>query len=115
MSQTLRKHVPFLKSLYKVNDIKKKQILKSKCCDVSFIRACEECIYNVLKGAVPLTPAQKRKLSRKKKLMRKFILKKTSLNGKAKILQTGGFLGALLGPIIRVIGSIFTSGDSSSS
>jgi hypothetical protein len=29
------------------------------------------------------------------------------MRNKKKILQTGGFLGALLGPIVKVLGSLF--------
>jgi len=44
-------------------------------------------------------------------LLRKLVLKKTSLKNKRKIVQTGGFLGALLGPIVSVLGSLFGGGQ----
>jgi hypothetical protein len=40
-------------------------------------------------------------------MIRKLVLKKTSLKSKRKIVQTGGFLGAILGPIIKVLGGLF--------
>jgi hypothetical protein len=107
MSENLRKHAPFLKSLSKVSEKRKKTILKSKCCDSNFIKACVECVYNLLKGCVPMSSSQKKKISRKKKLMRKLVLKKTSMKSKGKIIQTGGFLGAILAPIVRVISGLF--------
>ena len=115
MSENLRKHAPFLKSLSKISDKRKRAILKKKCCDGSFIKACVECVYNLLKGNVPLSTVQKNKLGRRKKLMRKLVLKKTSVKSKGKILQTGGFLGAILGPIVRVISGLFGFGGGNSS
>jgi len=66
-----------------------------------------ECIRNLLKGNVPLNPAQKKKLSSKKKHLRLMLLKKTSQAKKKKLIQSGGFLGALLGPIISILGGLF--------
>lgn len=106
MSENLRKYAPFIKSLARASNKDKKKILKRNCSD-EFVKACSECIFNLLKGNIPLTPRQKVKLSRRKGLMRKMIDKRTSIKGKKKILQVGGFLGALLGPIVRVIGSLF--------
>jgi len=39
--------------------------------------------------------------------LREIALKKTSLRKKQKLIQSGGFLGALLGPIISVLGGLF--------
>lgn len=61
----------------------------------------------MLKGNVPLNSAQKKKLSTKKNVLRQLALKKTSLRKKQKLIQSGGFLGALLGPIISVLGGLF--------
>jgi len=66
-----------------------------------------ECIRNLLKGNVPLNSAQKKKLSSKKKHLRLMLLKKTSQAKKKKLIQSGGFLGALLGPIISILGGLF--------
>jgi hypothetical protein len=35
------------------------------------------------------------------------VLKKTPLKTKKKIAQTGGFLGALLAPIVKILGGLF--------
>ncbi len=66
---------------------------------------CEVCL-NVLKGNVPVTTVQKRKLSRHKADLRRLIKKNLSLNSKKRILQKGGFLGALLGPLVGGLGKV---------
>jgi hypothetical protein len=38
------------------------------------------------------------------------ILKKTSQRKRRQLVQSGGFLGALLGPIVSVLGSLFGNG-----
>jgi len=60
-----------------------------------------------LKGNVPLNTFQKKKLGIKKNILRQIALKNTSLKKKQKLIQSGGFLGALLGPIISVLGGLF--------
>jgi len=66
-----------------------------------------ECIRNLLNGNVPLNKSQKKKLAAKKNILRQLAVKKTSLQKKKKLIQSGGFLGALLGPIVSAIGSLF--------
>jgi hypothetical protein len=39
--------------------------------------------------------------------MRKLILKTTSFKIKKKLVQTGGFIGALLPSLIKIIGGLF--------
>ena len=77
------------------------------CCDGDFVSCITECVKNLLKGNVPLNSAQKKKLAAKKKILRQFALKKTSFGKKQKLIQSGGFIGALLGPIISVLGGLF--------
>ena len=65
-----------------------------------------ECSKNILKGNVPLSPGQKKNLRRHKRLLRKLTLKRTSKKIKNKILQKGGFLGALITPILSLLGGM---------
>jgi hypothetical protein len=58
-------------------------------------------------GNVCLTPEHKRQLKRHKLSLRKLVLKKTPLSEKKKIVQSGGFLGALLGPIVKILFGLF--------
>src|SRR6267154_3003556 len=106
MSQRLHRHVNLLKALHKAGPEARKTLLK-KHCNRDFVCCITECVKNLLNGNVPLNSIQKKKLSSKKKVLRQFALKKTTLNKKQKLIQSGGFLGALLGPIISVLGGLF--------
>ena len=106
MSKRLHRHVNLLKTLHRASPATRSKLLKS-CCDGDFVSCITECVKNLLKGNVPLNSAQKKKLAAKKKILRQFALKKTSLGKKQKLIQSGGFLGALLGPIISVLGGLF--------
>jgi len=61
---------------------------------------------NVIKGYVPLTKRQMTNLRRKRYDLRSLSKRKTPLRTKRKILQKGGFLGALLPPVLAVLGSL---------
>ena len=84
-----------------------KAVLKGASPDL--INALTECSLNVLKGNVRLSPAQKRQLSRYKQNLRALARKKTSVKRRKQILQKGGFLGALLKPVLGVLGGLLGS------
>ena len=65
-----------------------------------------ECGLNVLKGNVRMTPLQKRRLAQHKLALRALAQKRTSLQKKKAVLQKG-FLGALLSPVLGILGSLF--------
>ena len=71
--------------------------------DSDLICSLCECAWNILKGNVPLTPKQKTKLRKCKTHLRKLASKKVSTTRKRKVLQTGGFLSALLAPLVGSI------------
>ena len=106
MSSKLHQHAPLLRALHRANPRTRRTLLHNHC-DGDFISCVVECIRNLLKGNVPVNPAQKKKLSSKKKHLRLMLLKKTSQAKKRKLIQSGGFLGALLGPIISILGGLF--------
>jgi hypothetical protein len=70
------------------------------------IRAIKDISKNVIKGSVRLSKSQKQKLRAHKKLLSELALKKTSLKRSKNILQKGGFLGALLAPLIGVFSKL---------
>jgi hypothetical protein len=76
-------------------------------CNREFVKCLCECARNIIKGNVPLTSAQLKALRRKRQALKQLVLKKTSLTKKKKLVQSGGFLGVLLPPIISAIGSLF--------
>ena len=106
MSQRLKKYAPLLRMLNSASPAVRKRLMKNACSN-DFVKCVCECASNIIKGNVPLTTSQKGQLLRRKRLLKKLVLKKTSLKNKKKIVQTGGFLGALLGPIVSVLGSLF--------
>ena len=99
------KLAPLLNRLKHSVDKKRRDIIRKY--DNDLICSLSECCHNVLKGNVPLTPAQRAKLSRHKHILRKLSTKKMSVKARKKILHRGGFLGALITPILIVLGSLF--------
>ena len=88
---------------------KARSALLKQHCSPEFVKCICECVKNVLVGNVSLTPENKKRLKRNKRSLRRLILKKTPLTEKKRIVQSGGFLGALLGPIVKVLSGLFGS------
>jgi hypothetical protein len=103
MSDKLRQFLPQLKKIKKADVKTKRKMIKSY--DKGKIDCLCECALNVLKGHVPLKQRQSDCLRRHKRILKKLILKKTPIKQKKKILQTGGFLGALLTPVLSFLAS----------
>ena len=78
--------------------------------DKDLILCLTEIALNVLKGNVPLNPREKAKLCKHKTALRTLVKKKTSLKGRKQILQHGGFLGAVLGPVLSGLASAVLPG-----
>ena len=74
------------------------------------IYAICECSLNVLKGVIPLTQHQKRRLAQYKKHLRALSDRKITVKQKKNYLnQKGGnLLAALLPPVLTVLGSLLT-------
>ena len=104
-SERFAKLAPLLWRLWHSVGKKRRDIITK--CDNDLTCSLSECFHNVLKGNVPLTPAQKVKLRRHKHNLRKLSTKKTSIKARKNILQRGGFLGTLITPILNVLGSLF--------
>jgi len=104
MSNRVKKYLPVLKRINKLGDKVKRDYVRK--CDRGFLDCISECAKNVLKGNVPLSDRQKKKLRRNRKDLRALFVKKTTLRKKRRILQKGGFLTALLPPILGVLANI---------
>jgi hypothetical protein len=108
-SKRVKQILPQLRKLQRMKTSEQKKYLK--VCDKKLILTICECVKNLLKGCVPLSKLQLSCLSRKKKTLRLLSLKGTSLIKRKKILQTGGFLSTLLGPLISgltgIVGGLF--------
>lgn len=104
MSERMRKYLSVLKRLRKMTDKAKRDYVQK--CDREFIHCMSECAKNVIKGNVPLSVPQMTRLRRDRNNIRALSVKKTSLKKKRRILQRGGFLTALLPPVLAVLGSL---------
>ena len=108
MSQCMKRNASLLRLLQKLKPNALKAVMKVAPPDL--IKALSECGLNVLKGNVKLNPAQKKKLCRYKNKLRALAIKKTSMKKRKEILQSGGFIGALLTPVLSVLGSLLLGG-----
>ena len=74
------------------------------------IKALSEIVLNTLKGVIPLTPRQKRYLSRYKKQLRRLVKGSTPANFRRKFfLQKGSGIFSILLPILlpELLNSLF--------
>ena len=107
MSKRMKGSLPYLQVLAKSKPKLRKLIIDHAPPDV--ITAICECSLNTLKGVIPLTPRQKRRLAPYKIHLGELANKKVSRKRKKTYLtQKGGsLLGALFPPALGVLGSLF--------
>lgn len=104
MSSRVRKQVSLLRLLSKAKPKTACAIIKAG--DKQLMDALCECALNILKGVVPLSSRQRGRLQKYKHHLRALAKKTLSSQKKKALLQKGGFLGALLNPILGVLGSL---------
>ena len=103
MSKKLKKYAGHIHALSNSSPHMCKAITKHA--EPGLVKCLCECALNILKGNVPVSAAQKRKLSRHKTDLRSLAQVKTSAKKKKKILQKGG-----LAPLVAKIAlPVFTS------
>lgn len=107
-TKRLKKQWDLLKVLSKAKPKTVKAIIKDG--DRELLHCLCECALNVLKGHVPLTPTQKKRLSRHKTHLRTLARRNINIGNKKKILQRGGFVGALLGPVLGTLATTILPG-----
>jgi hypothetical protein len=103
MSVQMKEFFPRLKRFKRANASTRQKMIQS--CDKHTIDCFCECVMNAIKGNVPLKRNQSECLRRHKRILYKLLLKKTPVKLKKKILQTGGFLGALIAPVLSFLAS----------
>ena len=103
MSKRLERHLHLLRVLARGDKKLRDSLIRNS--DESLVHCLCECALNTLKGNVPLTTSQKKKLAVHKKSIRELAVKHPSLKHKKKLLvQRGGaFLPLLLAPIIGAL------------
>jgi len=105
MAKRVKKHLEVLKLLKNAKPKLRQSIVASAENDL--VQCICECCHNILKGNIKLSPKEKKQLSRHKKPLRDLTSKRLSVERKRKLLvQKGGFLPALLAPIIGIASSL---------
>jgi hypothetical protein len=104
----MKDNLPYLHVLIKSKPKLRKLLIEHG--PPSLITSICECALNLLKGVIPLTPGQKRRLARYKAHLRGLANKKVSRKKKKQLLnQKGGnLIKALLPPVLSVLGSLLT-------
>lgn len=103
----VREHFEFLSYLKKISPRRQKQFIKQA--DRPILEALSEIALNLIKKNVSLTSAQIEKLRPYEEQIYQLSLRKHSINKKKKIVQKGGFLGALLGAVLPALISTIIS------
>ena len=105
MSRRVSHFAPTLRRLSRLSESDKKRWLKVNL-NKDLIHCICECAQNLIRGKVPLNKKQRSALIRRRKTLRELVKRKVSLSKKKKIIQSGGFLAALLGPIVSILGGL---------
>lgn len=108
MSQSVINNAEILRFLHKAKPQYRKAILKAA--DKELVHCICECAYNTIKGKVPISKSQKKRLTAHKKILRRIVKRGEPISAKKKIInQKGGaFLPMILAPLITgVLGSLF--------
>ncbi|KAJ8048249.1 hypothetical protein HOLleu_00492 [Holothuria leucospilota] len=107
--QRWRKQQPYLQVLARGSPKQRQGIIHGASKEL--INCLCEGALNTLKGNVPLKKQQKKRLTQHRRQLRQLASRRVSQQSKKKILlQKGGsLLGALLPPLIGVLGSVLLS------
>ena len=98
MTNRLKRYTPTLLCLAKCDKATAKAILsKGK---TELFHCISDICHNILNGNIDLRHSDKDKLKKYKNHIRKIADKKTTAKSKKVLVQKGGFLGALLAPLI---------------
>jgi len=105
MSARLKRNIGFLRLVKRATPNKRKVLLSAAKSD--HLKCITECAHNIVRGNVRMTKGQQKKLKRHAKFIRLIAQKRFSLPRKKKLLvQRGGFLPALIAPILGIAGSL---------
>lgn len=98
---SVKKHLSILKLVQGSKPKLRQQIISQ--CNLDFINTIDECIYNTLKGNIPLKGSKITKLRKFKKILRNICHCDGGLKQTRKmVVQSGGdFLSTLLLPIVK--------------
>lgn len=101
----LRQRVPTLRALATAGRTAQRTMIDNA--DKELVLSLVQAARDIIKGKLQLTPSQLRCLRLHERSLGELVSTK-SLKTRKKILQKGGFLGALIGPLLRLAtGAIF--------
>ncbi len=105
MSSHLKRNVKWLEAMYKAKPKLNKAIIQAA--DKDLICCLCECAYNLIKNKDKLSYNHLKQLKVHGKDIKTLAAKKVSVKKKRKILQKGGFLAALLAPVVLdILGNV---------
>ena len=108
MSARLKRNWELLRVLQKARKSQRSAIIRHSTDDL--VLAICEIVLNVLNGTVKLSSAQRKKLVAYKKVLRSVADRKLKTVSKKRLLvQKGGFLPAILTPVLAVVASLIGS------
>lgn len=108
MSKRIKKYADTLKYLSKCDKHTGKSIIKSA--NPELINCISDICHNILRGNLKLTTSQKQKLMKYKNNIRKIANKKSTQKSKKELIQKGGFLASILGPLVGSLLGPLTKG-----
>lgn len=94
MSRLIKSNKKLLEFLATAPPKERKIILKNA--DKQLVHSICECVHNILRGNIPLTPAEKTKLKKRRTTLRKLVTKKSLAHKKKILVQGGGSLVPLI-------------------
>lgn len=107
MSRLIKRNAVLLRALFHAKPGQRKHILAQS--PDSLVKALCEIALNLVKGNIPLTTCQLKKLKKQKNIFRLLADKKKSLKKKrAALRQKGGFIFPLLATLAPVFGSLIS-------
>ena len=106
----LREQVPYLEALKQSRQGVRRRRMLIDAGGAPLIKCLGECCHNVLQGVVPISEVTRRKLKRHARHIREVADPKVSLKRKRAVLvQKGGFLPALLVPVLSAVSGLVGS------
>ncbi|KYN50543.1 hypothetical protein ALC57_01002 [Trachymyrmex cornetzi] len=100
-----KRNACLLAALYHLNKNQRTTFLRGA--DEKLIRCICECVFNTLEGNVSLERCEKNQLTKYKTPLRRIVAKRGNWKDKRKLLvQRGGFLPYIIGPILSTLLSL---------
>ena len=103
-ARRLQKYAAVLDALRRASQRVRMSVLSSA--KKEFVQALVDCARLLIRNKWRLTENQKRQLRRRTDAIYDLVNPRTSLARRRVLLQSGGFIGALLGPALRLIGPV---------